>query len=65
MAVLRNNIVYEVYLFHLVLIFLFTYPKLNIKKKIMSCGFSFLCSKSDLTSLLLLMCDTGFETNKF
>lgn len=39
-AVLENNTMYKVYLFHLALIFLFTYPKLNIKKKIMPCGFS-------------------------
>lgn len=46
-AVLRN-ILYKVYLFHLPFIFVFAYPRLNIKKKIMSCGFSLSCSKSDL-----------------
>lgn len=48
LAILRNNIVYKAYLFHLALIFVFTYPKLNIKKKIMPCEFSLSCSKSDL-----------------
>lgn len=48
LAVSRNNIVYKIYLFHLALIFLFTYPKLNVKKEIISCGFSLSCSKSDL-----------------